>query len=88
MFSFKVFNWILTQQNNRIPEIVERAKKLRVSGGEDPKADIGPVVSKKAKERIEKLIQSGVDSGAKLVLDGRNIKVYSFSSWFNFVFFN
>jgi malonate-semialdehyde dehydrogenase (acetylating)/methylmalonate-semialdehyde dehydrogenase len=58
-----------------IPEIVERAKKLRVSAGADPEADIGPVVSKKAKERVEKLIQSGVDQGAKIMLDGRGVEV-------------
>lgn len=31
-----------------------------------------------AKERAEKLIQSGVDEGAKLLLDGRGIKVPSY----------
>merc|ERR1712000_390098 len=38
-------------------------------------ADVGPVVSKRAKERVEKLIQSGVDQGANLVLDGRGVSV-------------
>ena len=33
------------------------------------------MISKEAKERICKLIQNGVDSGARLVLDGRNIVV-------------
>ncbi|KAK3016263.1 hypothetical protein RJ639_006094 [Escallonia herrerae] len=56
-------------------KLVERAKALNVNAGTDPQADLGPVISKQAKERICKLIQSGVESGAKLLLDGRNIMV-------------
>merc|ERR1712000_630434 len=36
-----------------IPEIVERARKLKVNGGMEAGADVGPVVSKRAKERVE-----------------------------------
>ncbi|KAK2983183.1 hypothetical protein RJ640_018528 [Escallonia rubra] len=59
----------------REKKLVERAKALNVNAGTDPQADLGPVISKQAKERICKLIQSGVESGAKLLLDGRNIMV-------------
>jgi malonate-semialdehyde dehydrogenase (acetylating)/methylmalonate-semialdehyde dehydrogenase len=58
-----------------IPEIVERAKKLVISSGTDPKADLGPVVSTKAKERVERLIKRAGDQGAKIVLDGRGASV-------------
>ncbi|KAA8536378.1 hypothetical protein F0562_028856 [Nyssa sinensis] len=56
-------------------KLVERAKALQVNAGTDPEADLGPVISKQAKERICRLIQSGVESGARLLLDGRNIVV-------------
>lgn len=56
-------------------QLIERAKALKVNAGNEPDADLGPVISKQAKERICSLIQSGVESGAKLLLDGRNIKV-------------
>ncbi|XP_052192367.1 methylmalonate-semialdehyde dehydrogenase [acylating], mitochondrial [Diospyros lotus] len=56
-------------------KLVERAKALKVSAGTDPVADLGPVISKQAKERVCRLIQSGVDSGARLLLDGRDIVV-------------
>ena len=36
---------------------------------------IGPVISGKAKSRIESLIQTGIDEGATLVLDGRGVRV-------------
>ncbi|GMP38830.1 hypothetical protein CsSME_00009948 [Camellia sinensis var. sinensis] len=56
-------------------KLVERAKALKLSAGMEPDADLGPVISKQAKERIYKLIQSGIESGARLLLDGRNIRV-------------
>ncbi|GLT64781.1 hypothetical protein SLA2020_372520 [Shorea laevis] len=56
-------------------KLVERAKSLKVNAGTEPDTDLGPVISKQAKERIYNLIQSGVESGAKLLLDGRNIVV-------------
>uniref|UniRef100_A0A0C9S761 methylmalonate-semialdehyde dehydrogenase (CoA acylating) n=1 Tax=Wollemia nobilis TaxID=56998 RepID=A0A0C9S761_9CONI len=53
----------------------ERAKRLKVSAGIDPGADLGPVISKQAKSRIYNLIESGVKDGARLVHDGRGIEV-------------
>lgn len=58
-----------------IPELVERAKKLKVAQGTEPDADLGPVVTPEAKLRIEGLIQSGIDQGAKVILDGRGLKM-------------
>jgi len=61
-----------------IPEIVEKAKKLKVSSGFTPGADLGPLISKEAKTRVARLIQSGINEGAKALLDGREIKVPEF----------
>lgn len=63
------------EANAWIPELVERAKKLNVNCGAVPKADLGPVISPEAKNRIHSLIQSAADEGAKILLDGRNITV-------------
>ncbi|KAJ6905638.1 hypothetical protein NC652_023414 [Populus alba x Populus x berolinensis] len=54
-------------------KLVEHARALKVTSGTEPDAELGPVISKQEKERIITLIQTGVESGAKLVLDGRNI---------------
>jgi len=43
--------------------------------GHEPNTDIGPVISQQSKERIHRLIQSAVDQGADLLLDGRGVKV-------------
>merc|ERR1712142_602335 len=58
-----------------IPELVEKAKALKVNAGHLPGSDLGPVISPAAKERINKLVQSGIDQGAKCVLDGRDVVV-------------
>ncbi|KAI9110393.1 hypothetical protein K1719_018553 [Acacia pycnantha] len=60
--------------------LVERAGALKTSVGTDPDAELGPVISKQAKERIHKLIQSGAESGARLLLDGRNLVVPGYES--------
>jgi len=57
-----------------LPDIVEKAKQLKVNAGFEEGADLGPVISPQSKERIESLIQSGVDEGATLLLDGRGYK--------------
>ncbi|CAG4952784.1 unnamed protein product [Colias eurytheme] len=67
-----------------IPDLVERAKALKVNAGHVPGTDVGPVISVKAKERILKLIESGVKEGAQLVLDGRKVTVPGFEKG-NFV---
>jgi malonate-semialdehyde dehydrogenase (acetylating) / methylmalonate-semialdehyde dehydrogenase len=58
-----------------IPDIVSKAKTLKVNAGSEKGTDLGPVVSKNAKNRVLGLIEEGVKAGAKLDLDGRNIKV-------------
>eukprot|EP01132_Coremiostelium_polycephalum_P000608 gene608-756_t len=73
------------ESQNWIPELVERAKKLKVTGGACSDADLGPVISPEAKNRIHALIQKGIDEGAKCVLDGRNVKVPAEFSKGNFV---
>lgn len=67
-----------------LPEFVERAKTLKVNVGTDRDADLGPLVSTKARQRVEALIQRGVEEGASLLLDGRGIEVAGYADG-NFV---
>ena len=72
------------ESRNWIPELAEKAKKLKVNAGHVPGTDVGPVISPQAKKRILSLIESGVKEGAKLVLDGRNVVVAGYEKG-NFV---
>ncbi|KAM0012369.1 putative methylmalonate-semialdehyde dehydrogenase (CoA acylating) [Helianthus debilis subsp. tardiflorus] len=56
-------------------KLVERAKALKVNVGTDPDTDVGPVINKMAKEKVNRLIQIGIEAGARLILDGRHIEV-------------
>ena len=56
-------------------KFVEGAKRIKVGYGLDETVNMGPVISGDAKKKIEGYIATGVKEGAKLTLDGRNIKV-------------
>jgi malonate-semialdehyde dehydrogenase (acetylating)/methylmalonate-semialdehyde dehydrogenase len=58
-----------------LPDLIEKAKTLTVNAGNEAGTDIGPVVSRAAKQRILGLIEAGVKEGATLALDGRGVKV-------------
>jgi len=58
-----------------IPELVAKAKTLKVSAGTEKGTDVGPVVSCAAKDRVTGLIERGLHDGATLELDGRNPSV-------------
>ena len=54
-----------------IPDLVAKAKTLKISGGAEKGTDVGPVISCAALSRIEGLIERGIADGATLELDGR-----------------
>uniref|UniRef100_A0A8C2ZUQ9 methylmalonate-semialdehyde dehydrogenase (CoA acylating) n=1 Tax=Cyclopterus lumpus TaxID=8103 RepID=A0A8C2ZUQ9_CYCLU len=69
---------LVGEARSRLPEVVEHSIGLVVFGallGNQPGADVGPLITPQTKERVCRLIQSGVDEGAELLLDGRNVKV-------------
>ena len=61
-----------------IPDIVAKAKTLKVNAGQEKGTDLGPVISKNAKHRILGLVDDGIKEGATLELDGRAVKVNGF----------
>lgn len=61
-----------------IPDLVAKAKQLQVNEGHQPGTDLGPVISPASKERICNLVQSGIEEGAKVELDGRDLVVKGF----------
>jgi len=58
-----------------IPELKEAMAKVRPGAWNDSGASYGPVISAKAKDRIESLIARGEAQGARLELDGRGCTV-------------
>jgi methylmalonic acid semialdehyde dehydrogenase len=60
----------------------KKAETMKVGCAYDPETTLGPVVSAKHQQSICDWIQKGVDEGAELVLDGRNVKVPGFENGF------
>lgn len=53
----------------------EAVPKIKVGYGLDPDSIMGPLISRAAKERVIGYIEKGIEEGAKLLIDGRNVKV-------------
>src|SRR6266403_3909820 len=60
--------------------ITESAAKLRVGNGLDEGVQMGPVITRQSKERVQNLIGVGARDGAKVVIDGRNPKVAKYEA--------
>jgi malonate-semialdehyde dehydrogenase (acetylating)/methylmalonate-semialdehyde dehydrogenase len=58
-----------------VPKVAERARALKVMNPMDLAAEMGPIVTQQAKDRIEGYIGIGVEEGATLVVDGRGLTV-------------
>jgi malonate-semialdehyde dehydrogenase (acetylating)/methylmalonate-semialdehyde dehydrogenase len=54
---------------------VDAARKIRVGYGLDESVQMGPLRDKSKKERVTGFIEKGIEEGAKMRLDGRNIKL-------------
>ena len=66
-----------------IEKLVPRIEKLKVgpyTAGDD--VDYGPVVTAAAKANIQRLVQSGLDQGAELVVDGRDFSLQGYEGGF------
>jgi len=60
----------------------EKAMKVKVGCSYDPETQLGPVVNAAHKKFICDWIQKGIDEGAELILDGRDIVVPGFENGF------
>jgi malonate-semialdehyde dehydrogenase (acetylating)/methylmalonate-semialdehyde dehydrogenase len=55
--------------------MVASVKALKVGDGMEPGVKMGPVISVKHREKVAGYIEKGVHEGAKLLVDGRSLKV-------------
>ncbi|TBU71852.1 CoA-acylating methylmalonate-semialdehyde dehydrogenase [Phytopseudomonas daroniae] len=75
---------LVGEAQNWLPDLVTRAKTLKVSAGVEAGTDVGPLISCAALDRVSGLIERGVNEGASLALDGRNPAVAGYDKG-NFV---
>jgi len=58
-----------------VAKLKERLARLQVLPGTDPKAEMGPLVTREHLARVTGYVEQGVKEGATLVVDGRGKKV-------------
>jgi len=58
-----------------LQKIEERIAKLKIGPGTDPSSEMGPLVSKAHLAKVSGYVDSGVEEGATLRVDGRELEV-------------
>jgi malonate-semialdehyde dehydrogenase (acetylating) / methylmalonate-semialdehyde dehydrogenase len=61
-----------------IENLAPKVASLKIGPGETGNPDMGPLVTSLHRDKVKAYVDSGVADGAKLVVDGRNIKVSGF----------
>ncbi|WP_372500873.1 CoA-acylating methylmalonate-semialdehyde dehydrogenase (plasmid) [Tistrella mobilis] len=61
-----------------VEKLVPRIQALKVGPGTDPEAEMGPLVTRAHRDKVENYIDQGVAEGAELVVDGRNLRLQGY----------
>jgi len=63
-------------------KLVPRVRALKIGPGSDPEAEMGPLVTKQHYDKVRSYVDLGVKEGAKLVVDGRGLKLQGYENGF------
>lgn len=64
--------------NRLVEKLAPQVRALKIGPSTDPDAEMGPVITKAAQERIEGLIAQGEKEGAEVVVDGRGFRLQGY----------
>jgi malonate-semialdehyde dehydrogenase (acetylating)/methylmalonate-semialdehyde dehydrogenase len=62
--------------------LVPRVRALKIGPGTDPEAEMGPLVTGQHLQKVSSYVDVGVKEGAKLVVDGRGLKLQGYENGF------
>lgn len=65
-----------------VERLVEFAKQRRIGPGYEKASELGPLVTEQHRNSVKKWIERGVEEGASLVLDGRDVVVRGYENGF------
>ena len=68
--------------NQLVTKLAKKVESLKVGPGIDKNSEMGPLVTKQHLEKVRGYVDLGVQEGAKLVTDGRNIKLQGYEKGF------
>src|SRR5689334_192076 len=63
-------------------KLAPRVRNLKIGPYTDPEAEMGPLVTKQAYDRVRGYVDQGVKEGAKLVVDGRGTRLQGYENGF------
>jgi malonate-semialdehyde dehydrogenase (acetylating)/methylmalonate-semialdehyde dehydrogenase len=63
-----------------IEKLTPRVRGIKIGPGSDLEAEMGPLVTKVHRDRVQGYIDAGVSEGAKLVVDGRDFKMQGYEN--------
>jgi len=63
-----------------VENLTKKVEALKVGSGMDKKSEMGPLVSKEHLEKVKGYVDIGVEEGAKLIVDGRDLKLQGFEN--------
>jgi len=63
-----------------VSKLSKKVEALKVGPGLDKNSEMGPLVTKQHLEKVRGYVDIGVKEGAKLIVDGRNIKLQGFEN--------
>jgi malonate-semialdehyde dehydrogenase (acetylating)/methylmalonate-semialdehyde dehydrogenase len=63
-----------------VENLAKKVEALKVGSGMDKKSEMGPLVTKEHLEKVKGYVDIGVNEGAKLVVDGRNLKLQGYEN--------
>ncbi len=65
-----------------IERLAPRVRQLKIGPGLEPGVEMGPLVTREHRDRVVRYIEIGVEEGAELVVDGREITMQGYEGGF------
>src|SRR6266849_8873164 len=65
-----------------LDKLVPRVRSLKVGPGTDAEAEMGPLVTRQHLDKVRSYVDLGIEEGAKLVVDGRGLKLQGYEDGF------
>ena len=63
-----------------VESLTKKVEALKIGSGMDKKSEMGPLVTKEHLEKVKGYVEIGIKEGAKLVVDGRNLKLQGYEN--------
>jgi malonate-semialdehyde dehydrogenase (acetylating)/methylmalonate-semialdehyde dehydrogenase len=58
-----------------VERLATEIRKFRIGNGKEPEMDLGPLISREHRNKILAYLETGIQEGASLIVDGRNLSI-------------